>query len=175
MKTHPSVKVYDEYLTDIKSIIEPQITDLNSRTADTVVPQIINTIRDPLCKFLQPASTSDSELDEDFPDPTKRPDYDDIYDAFPAGKLTEEVRDQISSAYEHMQNSYEEAAKGMKICKKLSQTLPAGPLKMLMYSMIQPVIRMKGPRRRVDPVEKTLNYETVSPETGTGNTSACPQ
>ena len=38
MKTHPSVKVYDEYLTDIKSIIEPQIADLNSRTADTVVP-----------------------------------------------------------------------------------------------------------------------------------------
>ena len=161
MKTHPSVKVYDEYLTDIKSIIEPQIADLNSRTADTVVPQIIKTIRDPLCKFLQPASTSDSELDEDFPDPTKRPDYDDIYDAFPAGKLTEEVRDQISSAYEHMQNSYEEAAKGMKICKKLSQTLPAGPLKMLMYSMIQPVIRMKGPRRRVDPVEKRSIMNSV--------------
>ena len=161
MKTHQSVKVYDEYLTDIKSIIEPQIADLNSRTADTVVPQIIKTIRDPLCKFLQPASTSDSELDEDFPDPTKRPDYDDIYDAFPAGKLTEEVRDQISLAYEHMQNSYEEAAKGMKICKKLSQTLPAGPLKMLMYSMIQPVIRMKGPRRRVDQVEKRSIMNSV--------------
>ena len=126
-----------------------------------MVPQIIKTIRDPLCKFLQPANTSDSELDEDFPDPTKRPDYDDIYDAFPAGKLTEEVRDQISLAYEHMQNSYEEAAKGMKICKKLSQTLPAGPLKMLMYSMIQPVIRMKGPRRRVDQVEKRSIMNSV--------------
>ena len=91
----------------------------------------------------------------------KGPDYDDIYDAFPAGELTEEVRDQISLAYEHMQNSYEEAAKGMKICKKLSQTLPAGPLKMLMYSMIQPVIRMKGPRRRVDQVEKRSIMNSV--------------
>ena len=60
-----------------------------------------------------------------------------------------------------MQNSYEEAAKGMKICKKLSQTLPAGPLKMLMYSMIQPVIRMKGPRRRVDQVEKRSIMNSV--------------
>ena len=60
-----------------------------------------------------------------------------------------------------MQNSYEEAAKGMKICKKLSQTLPAGPLKMLMYSMIQPVIRMKGPRQRVDQVEKRSIMNSV--------------
>ena len=161
MKTHPSVKVYDEYLTDIKSIIEPQIADLSSRTADPVVPQIIKTIRDLSASFFNPLALLIVSLMRIFQILQKDLITMTSTMLFRPGKLTEEVRDQISSAYEHMQNSYEEAAKGMKICKKLSQTLPAGPLKMLMYSMIQPVIRMKGPRRRVDPVEKRSIMNSV--------------
>ena len=101
-----SVKHYGSYIADIKFLLDTHIADLTTCEPKDVEKQIIETVKDPSCKYLRPQESETESSNEDFLESFTRPVKEEIFNEFPKGTLTDEMKMHIENAIEFMEQSH---------------------------------------------------------------------
>ena len=83
---------HEDFIKDMKFILDKHISDLQNQKAKDVTKMIMSTIHDLDCRYLRPKESTTESSDEDFPTEFQRPDEDIIMAAFPDNMLTSEVQ-----------------------------------------------------------------------------------
>ena len=104
-----SQEKYIEFLKDVKDLIQDHVSELKTCNVTEITKTVLKTVCAPLCKFLHPNEFTTDSSDDDLPGHIPNVEEDDIFDEFPPGTLTDEVRQTISSCFEHMEQSHTEA------------------------------------------------------------------
>ena len=131
---------YEDFIKDMKFILDTHISDLKDCSTKDVTKMVIATIWDLDCKYLRPAESTTKSSDEDFPTQFKRLDDDVIIAEFPDNMLTSEVRTRVTNCLDYMEQSHTTPAATLKEAKKLMSHIPARAFRLL----LQPVIKLKG-------------------------------
>ena len=84
-------KHYLRYISEIKSLLDPHVVKLPLRESKEIHKQVLETVKDPDCKFLRPDESETESSDEDFLVHFKRPVEEQIFANFPEGTLTPEM------------------------------------------------------------------------------------
>ena len=143
-----SQEKYIDFLKDVKDSIQDHVSELKSCNVTEITKTVLKAFRDPLCKFLCPNELSTDSSDDDLPGHILNVEEDDIFHEFPPGTLTDEERQTISSCLELMEQSHTEAMAAIQCAKKLAHIMPSGPFRLLLQSMIHPIITIKGQQDR---------------------------
>ena len=83
---------YQNFLKDVKFILDGHVTDLTECAPSAVMKQILATMRDPNCKYLGPKESTTESSDEDFPTQFTHLVEEQIFGEFPVDILTPEVQ-----------------------------------------------------------------------------------
>ena len=110
---------YEDFIKDMKFILDTYISDLKDCSTKDVTKMVISTIWDLDCKYLRPKESTTKSSDEDFPTQFERLDDDIIMAAFPDNMLTSEVRTRVTNCLDYMEQSHTAAAAALKEAKKL--------------------------------------------------------
>ena len=82
---------YVRYVLEIKALLDPHIIELSTRESKELHKQVLETVKDPDCKFLRPEESETESSDEDFLANFERPVEEQIFANFPEGTLTPEM------------------------------------------------------------------------------------
>ena len=141
-KDEHNVKHYGSYIADIKFLLDTHIADLATHTPKDVEKQIIETVKDPSCKYLFPQESETESSDEDFPESFRRPVNEKIFSEFPERSLTDEKKMHIENAIDFMEQLHTAAANALKELKKTTPVIPHGPFRLLLQALCQLVIKL---------------------------------
>ena len=108
------VQRYKTYVKDVKLILYNYVADLMGHNLSDVAKQVLRTVINPECRYLQPAESSTESSDEDFPSAFACPVPDQIFSEFPEDLLTTEFREHVTSVCENMEQAHLSAAAAMK-------------------------------------------------------------
>ena len=125
-------------------MLDTHIADLATRAPKDVERQIIETVKDPSCKYLHPQESETESSDEDFPESFTRPVNEQILSEFPEGALTDEMKMHIENAIDFMEQSHTAAANALKELKKTTHVIPHGSFRLLLQALCQLVIKLRG-------------------------------
>ena len=143
-KDEHNVKHYGSYITNIKFLLDTHIADLATCEPKDVEKQIIETVKYLSCKYLHPQESETESSNEDFPESFTRPVKEQIFNEFPEGALTDEMKMHIENAIEFMEQLHTAAASALKELKKTNPVIPHGPFRLLLQALCQPVIKPQG-------------------------------
>ena len=79
----------------LKQLLDPHIIKLSTHESKELCKQVLETVKDPDCKFLRPNESETESSDEDFLVNFKRPVEEQIFANFPEGTLTPEMQTHI--------------------------------------------------------------------------------
>ena len=105
-----NVKHYGSYIANIKFLLDTHIADLATHEPKDVEKQIIETVKDPTCKYLHPQESETESSNEDFPESFTRPVKEQIFSEIPEEALTDEMKMHIENAIEFMEQVHTAAA-----------------------------------------------------------------
>ena len=111
-------KHYLRYILEIKALLDPHIVKLPSCESKELCKQVLETVKDPDCKFLRPDESETESSDEDFPVNFERPVEEQIFTDFPEGTLTPEMQMHIENAMEFMEQAHTATAATLKELKR---------------------------------------------------------
>ena len=132
------------YIFQIKALLDPHVIKLSTRESKELCKQVLETVKDPDCKFLRPNESETESSDEDFLVNFKRPVEEQIFADFPEGTLTPEMWTHIKNAMDFMEQAHTATATALKELKKTISTIPWGPFWLLLQACVQPVIKLCG-------------------------------
>ena len=115
---------YVRYISEIKALLDPHVIKLSTCESKELLKQVLETVKDPDCKFLRPDESETESSDEDFPVNFERPVEEQIFTDFPEGTLTPEMQTHIENVMEFMEQAHTAAAVTLKELKKTTSTIP---------------------------------------------------
>ena len=144
MKDKDEQEHYVRYISEIKTLLDPHVIKLPTRESKELHKQVLETVKDPDCKFLRPDESETESSDEDFLVNFKRPVEEQIFADFPEGTLTPEMQTHIENAMQFMEQANTATTTTLKELKKTTSTIPQGPFKLLLQACVQPIIKLHG-------------------------------
>ena len=115
---------YARYISEIKALLDPHVIELSTRESKELCKQVLETVKDPDCKFLRPDESETESSDEDFPVNFERPVEEQIFTDFPEGTLTPEMQTHIKNVMEFMEQAHTATTATLKELKKTTSTIP---------------------------------------------------
>ena len=115
---------YARYILEIKALLDPHIIKLSTCESKELRKQVLETVKDPDCKFLRPNESETESSDEDFLVNFERPVEEQIFANFPEGTLTPEMQTHIKNVMDFMEQAHTATTATLKELKKTMSTIP---------------------------------------------------